>query len=122
MLDFGIGGAGYAVFGEVVEGMDVVDRIAAVPTTSRGQHQNVPMMAVVIKKAREDLERAEQAIAVIEKTAKSVDKTSQSLDAAIGVQSQNLDALFNAMTRTTEDLQEVLQEIKSKPWSVVYRE
>jgi cyclophilin family peptidyl-prolyl cis-trans isomerase len=53
MLDFGIGGAGYAVFGEVVEGMDVVERIATVPTTSRGQHQNVPMMAVVIKKARE---------------------------------------------------------------------
>ena len=53
MLDFGIGGAGYAVFGEVVEGMDVVERIAAVPTTSRGQHQNVPMMAVVIRKARE---------------------------------------------------------------------
>jgi hypothetical protein len=51
-----------------------------------------------------------------------VDKTSQSLDGAISVQSQNLDALFNAMTRTTEDLQEVLQEIKSKPWSVVYRE
>jgi len=53
MLDFGIGGAGYAVFGEVVEGMDVVDRIAAVPTTSRGQHQSVPTMAVVIRKARE---------------------------------------------------------------------
>jgi peptidyl-prolyl cis-trans isomerase A (cyclophilin A) len=53
MLDFGIGGAGYAVFGEVVEGMDVVGRIATVPTTSRGQHQNVPMMAVLIKKARE---------------------------------------------------------------------
>jgi peptidyl-prolyl cis-trans isomerase A (cyclophilin A) len=52
-LDFGIGGAGYAVFGEVIEGMDVVDRIAAVPTTSRGQHENVPEVAVVIKKARE---------------------------------------------------------------------
>ena len=35
-LDFGIGGAGYAVFGEVVEGMDVVDRIAPIPTTTRG--------------------------------------------------------------------------------------
>jgi len=53
MLDFGIGGAGYAVFGQVVEGMDVVDRIATVPTTSRGQHRSVPMMAVVIRKARE---------------------------------------------------------------------
>jgi len=53
MLDFGMAGAGYAVFGEVIAGMDVVDRIAMVPTTSRGQHQNVPQVAVVIKKARE---------------------------------------------------------------------
>lgn len=52
-LDYGIGGAGYAVFGRVVEGMDVVDRIATVPTASRGPHENVPQMAVVIKKVRE---------------------------------------------------------------------
>jgi cyclophilin family peptidyl-prolyl cis-trans isomerase len=52
-LDYGIGGAGYAVFGQVVAGMDVVDRIAAVPTTSRGQHENVPEVSVVIRKARE---------------------------------------------------------------------
>jgi peptidyl-prolyl cis-trans isomerase A (cyclophilin A) len=52
-LDYGIGGAGYAVFGEVVEGMDVVDRIAMVPTTTRGQHENVPQVGVVIKKAWE---------------------------------------------------------------------
>ena len=37
-LDYGIRGAGYAVFGEVVEGMDVVDRIALVPTTRRGPY------------------------------------------------------------------------------------
>ena len=49
-LDYGIGGAGYAVFGQVVEGMDVVDRIAMVPTASRGPHENVPQMAVVIRK------------------------------------------------------------------------
>ena len=52
-LDFGIGGAGYAVFGEVVEGMDVADRIAATPTTTRGQHQNAPQTSVVIRRARE---------------------------------------------------------------------
>jgi peptidyl-prolyl cis-trans isomerase A (cyclophilin A) len=52
-LDYGIDGAGYAVFGRVVEGMDVVDRIAAVPTASRGPHENVPQMAVVIRKMRE---------------------------------------------------------------------
>ncbi len=52
-LDYGIGGAGYAVFGQVIEGMEVVDRIAMVPTTSRGPHQNVPQVGVVIRKARE---------------------------------------------------------------------
>jgi len=51
-LDFGIRGAGYAVFGEVVEGMDVVDKIAAVPTMVRGQHESAPQTSVVIKKAR----------------------------------------------------------------------
>jgi peptidyl-prolyl cis-trans isomerase A (cyclophilin A) len=53
MLDFGISGAGYAVFGNVIKGMEVVDRIVAVPTTSRGPYENVPQIAVVIKKARE---------------------------------------------------------------------
>jgi peptidyl-prolyl cis-trans isomerase A (cyclophilin A) len=51
-LDYGIGGAGYAVFGTVIEGMDVVDRIVAVPTTSKGGHQDVPVTPVVIKRAR----------------------------------------------------------------------
>ena len=39
---------GYCVFGEVVEGMDVVDAIAAVPTGSRGMHRDVPTENVVI--------------------------------------------------------------------------
>lgn len=46
------GMAGYAVFGKVVSGMDVVDRIRAVPTEARGMHQNVPKEAVVIKSAK----------------------------------------------------------------------
>jgi cyclophilin family peptidyl-prolyl cis-trans isomerase len=51
-LDFGIRGAGYAVFGEVLEGMDVVDKIATVQTTTRGPHENVPVTPVLIKTAR----------------------------------------------------------------------
>jgi peptidyl-prolyl cis-trans isomerase A (cyclophilin A) len=47
-------GNGYAVFGRVVAGMDVVDRIKAAPTTSKGGHQNVPTTAIVIKKATEE--------------------------------------------------------------------
>jgi cyclophilin family peptidyl-prolyl cis-trans isomerase len=52
-LDFGIGGAGYAVFGAVVEGMDVVDKIVSVQTTSKSGHENVPVTAVLLKTARE---------------------------------------------------------------------
>ena len=44
-------GSGYAVFGKVVSGMDVVDKIAAVRTTTRGPFKDVPMQAVVITKA-----------------------------------------------------------------------
>jgi cyclophilin family peptidyl-prolyl cis-trans isomerase len=51
-LDYGIGGAGYAVFGEVTSGMDVVDRIVAVRTGNKGAYQNVPVDPVVIKSAR----------------------------------------------------------------------
>jgi peptidyl-prolyl cis-trans isomerase A (cyclophilin A) len=40
---------GYAVFGRVIEGMDVVDRIAAVPTTVKDGMTNVPVTPVVIK-------------------------------------------------------------------------
>ena len=41
-------GWGYAVFGKVVEGMDVVDAIAGVPTGNKGGHQNVPIDTITI--------------------------------------------------------------------------
>jgi peptidyl-prolyl cis-trans isomerase A (cyclophilin A) len=44
-------GHGYAVFGKVVAGMDVVDKIKSVPVADKGGHQNVPATPVIIKKA-----------------------------------------------------------------------
>ena len=44
-------GWGYAVFGKVVEGKDIVDKIRKVATGNAGGHQNVPTQAVVIEKA-----------------------------------------------------------------------
>ncbi|WP_132580810.1 peptidylprolyl isomerase [Paralcaligenes ureilyticus] len=44
-------GWGYAVFGKVVEGTDVVDKIKAVKTGNKGFHQDVPVEDVVIEKA-----------------------------------------------------------------------
>ncbi len=44
-------GWGYAVFAEVIEGMDVVDAMADAPTANRGGHQDVPKESIIIEKA-----------------------------------------------------------------------
>lgn len=44
-------GWGYAVFGKVVDGMDVLDEIRVVATTSKAGHQDVPAEDVIIEKA-----------------------------------------------------------------------
>jgi len=43
---------GYAVFGQVISGMAVVDAIRAVPTGRRGMHSDVPTEPIIIKKAQ----------------------------------------------------------------------
>ena len=48
-LDAGRGNPGYAVFAHVMEGMDVVDKIAAVKTGARGGHADVPLEPVVLE-------------------------------------------------------------------------
>src|SRR5262245_19533674 len=45
-------GVGYCVFGKVTEGMDVVDKIKAVATATRGSHGDVPVEDVTIKSVR----------------------------------------------------------------------
>ncbi|GAB2181874.1 peptidylprolyl isomerase [Denitratisoma sp. agr-D3] len=53
MLDYpNPDGAGYAVFGQVVQGMDVVQKIARVPTGNAGFYQNVPVTPVVIESVK----------------------------------------------------------------------
>ena len=44
-------GNGYAVFGKVIQGMEVIDKIRKVPTGQRGMHGNVPLEPIVIKQA-----------------------------------------------------------------------
>ena len=53
-LDHGTRDFGYAVFGEVVDGMNVVDAIAAVPTGNKAGHQDVPVEAVTIVEVTAD--------------------------------------------------------------------
>lgn len=51
-LDHGKEGFGYAVFATVVEGLNVVDQIAAVPTRNNSGHQDVPTEPVIVHSAR----------------------------------------------------------------------
>ncbi|MFC1749113.1 peptidylprolyl isomerase [Pseudomonadota bacterium] len=51
-LDHGDRDFGYAVFAKIVDGMDIVDKIAAVQTADQGMHQNVPVEPVVVTSAK----------------------------------------------------------------------
>jgi peptidyl-prolyl cis-trans isomerase A (cyclophilin A) len=53
-LNHGTRDFGYAVFGKVVDGMDVVDEIAATQTTRKGGHSDVPVEPIVINSARRE--------------------------------------------------------------------
>jgi peptidyl-prolyl cis-trans isomerase A (cyclophilin A) len=50
-------GTGYAVFGQVVEGLDVVDKIRAVATENKGMHANVPTEPILINKVTIEKEK-----------------------------------------------------------------
>ncbi len=45
-------GKGYAVFGKVIDGMDTIDVIKSVQTTTKGPHANVPVSPVIIQSAK----------------------------------------------------------------------
>ena len=51
-LNYSTQNPGYAVFGKVIEGMDVVDKIAKVKTAKKGPHENVPVEPVIIESAK----------------------------------------------------------------------
>jgi ABC-type transporter Mla subunit MlaD len=76
----------------------------------------------LIEEAKKTIEKAGDMASAFEDTAKSVNKTSETLDGAVDLQSQNMTNLLTALSEATEDLQDVLQEIKNKPWSLLYKE
>lgn len=100
-------------------------------------------LSSLLKTAKEDLEKAGEAIVAIKKltvaaeasvigigdgvksvegAAQSTKKTAQTAERAIQLQSANVTDLLISMTNTSENLQEVLQELKSKPWGILYKE
>lgn len=51
-LNYSAANPGYAVFGKVIKGQNVVDKIAAVPTHTEGMYENVPNTPVIIQSAK----------------------------------------------------------------------
>ncbi|HEX8949336.1 MAG TPA: MlaD family protein [Dissulfurispiraceae bacterium] len=76
----------------------------------------------LIKRAREDMDKAGEMIRTMEEAAKSVSTTTGTVNRTIDLQSQNIDMLLRSLTRTTEDLHDAMIELKNKPWSVIYKE
>ena len=66
---------GYAVFGKVADGMDVVDKIAEVKVTTKGRHENVPADPVIIKKASivSQTKEPKKAVKDLKKEAKKIE-------------------------------------------------
>lgn len=90
----------------------------------------------LMKTATNDFKKAEEAIETIKNTAgsigvtadaitdttHSITRSSEDVGKAVDLQSQNLSALIVSLREATETLQDVLREIKQKPWSIIYRE
>ncbi|HAM50897.1 MAG TPA: hypothetical protein DCP92_09495, partial [Nitrospiraceae bacterium] len=90
----------------------VLNEIEEIVKTNKGE---VPAL---MRSAQKDLDKAGDAITHIEEAAKQIDTASGSAGKAIDKQSQNLDNLIYTLTKTTEDLRDVIQEIRRKPWSI----
>ncbi|MGD0887103.1 MAG: MlaD family protein [Thermodesulfovibrionales bacterium] len=94
----------------------VLNEVEEIVKTNKGE------VSELIRSARKDLDKAGDTITHIEEAAKTIDAASGSAGKAIDEQSQNLDNLISALTKTTEDLRDVIQEIRRKPWSILYKE
>ncbi|MBF0488177.1 MAG: MCE family protein [Nitrospirae bacterium] len=79
-------------------------------------------IAVLLKTITQEVRGIGAMVKAFEKTSDSLTKTSNSVNIVLDDQSQNLTALIKNIDTTLEDLQGVLQEVKNKPWSFIYKE
>lgn len=87
----------------------VLDELEGLVSNNKGE------FGQLLSQARLDLEKAATMLA-------SIEKSSETVGRAVDMQSQNLDNLLNSMTQTMDQLQDLIHDIKSKPWSVLYKE
>jgi ABC-type transporter Mla subunit MlaD len=94
----------------------VLNEVEEVVRANKGE------VSELIRSARKDMEKAGETLTQIEEAAKGIDTAAGSAGRAIDEQSQNLDNLISTLTKTTEDLRDVIQEIRRRPWSILYKE
>jgi uncharacterized protein YoxC len=107
----------------------VLDEIEGLVKESRGlfpemirkSTEDIEEAGVFIRKTGEVIMKAEGMIKAFEGTALTADSTIRSIEKNIDLQSRNLYNLISTINETAEELQEVLMEIKNKPWSIIYR-
>ncbi|MBF0516761.1 MAG: MCE family protein [Nitrospirae bacterium] len=83
---------------------------------------NKGQISVLLKTITQEVRGIGVMVKSFEKTSASLTKTSNSVSNAVDDQSQNMSELMKNINTTLEDLQGVLQEIKNKPWSLIYKE
>ena len=101
----------------------VLNEINGLVRDTKGELSGMIQVATEdLEKAGEMIEAIKEGAGAIEITAHSVGNTSETVSGTVELQSQNITDLLTSMTVATEALQEVLQEIKNKPWSIIYKE
>ncbi len=91
--------------------------------------ETIEKMREVIGKAGGTIDKSGDMVKAFEETArtlgstsKSADKAVRSIDKSIDLNSQSLSNLLELLTKTTEDLRDVIQEIRAKPWILIRKE
>jgi phospholipid/cholesterol/gamma-HCH transport system substrate-binding protein len=76
----------------------------------------------IFEQAKTDLDAAEEMIHSFENSAQKIGDASDAVGGAVGRQDRNLDEVMGNLNDTMRDLQDLLQTLKLKPWSVVHKE
>ncbi len=95
---------------------EVLDEVQLLLRDGRGD------LDEVFEQAKKDLDKAEEMLATVEDTARKVGDASDAVGGAVDRQDRNIDELLSNLNRTLRDLQDLLQSLKLKPWSAIYRE
>ncbi|QWR77466.1 MlaD family protein [Candidatus Magnetomonas plexicatena] len=92
--------------------------------SSKEMHNVLRNMDDILIANKEGITETIKAIRVMvtsmDKTSRSILKTSDSLNSTVLEQNENLTALLDSMKNTMDDLQDTLQEIKTKPWVITH--